>query len=249
MKKQMELLFRLQSIDSNIKRSETLQRQFEEEVKKLQEELDSESQKSVAVKEEIDEQVKKHREHEAALKVLEDQKSRVEEKMMAIKTNKEYTAAQHEVSSIEQAIGKQEEQIILAMDAVENAKELIAGAEESLKQAQQRFDAKKQQAETELSDFLADIEKQKGERETLMQEIKPDMLKTYQQIFKARNGMAVALADNEYCFGCSMKIPPQIYNEVVRGDELHTCPHCKRILYVDRSAADDGQEAACDQSG
>jgi predicted nucleic acid-binding Zn-ribbon protein len=245
----MELLFRLQSIDSNIKRSETLQRKFEEEVKKLQEELDSETQKSAAVKEEVDAQVKKHREAESALKALEDKKAKVQEKMMAIKTNKEYSAAQHEVTAIDQAIGKQEEQIIMAMDAVENTKELISGAEESLKQAQQRFDAKKQQAATELSDYLADIEKQKQERETLMQEIKPDMLRTYQQIFKARNGTAVALADNEYCFGCSMKIPPQIYNEVVRGDQLQICPHCRRILYVDRSESAAGEQAACDQSG
>jgi predicted nucleic acid-binding Zn-ribbon protein len=249
LKKQLELLFRLQSIDSNITRAETLQRQFEEEVKRLQAELDSEGQKSSDVKQEVDELVKKHREHEAALKVIEDQKSKVQEKMMAIKTNKEYTAAQHEVASIDQSIGKQEDEIILAMDAIENAKELITGADAALQGAQQRFDDKKNQAATELSDFLADIEKQKGERETLLQEIKPDMLRTYQQIFKARKGIALVLADNEHCFGCSMKIPPQIYNEVVRGDQLHTCPHCKRILYIDRSAVEADQQQACDQSG
>ncbi len=249
MKKQLELLFRLQSIDSNIQRSETLQRQFEEEVKKLQAELDSEGQKSSDVKQEVDELVKKHREYEAVLKVLEDQKNKVQEKMMAIKTNKEYTAAQHEIASIDQSIGKQEDEIILTMDAIENAKELISGAEAALQQAQQRFDDKKKQAATELSNYLADIEKQKGERETLQQEIKPDMLRAYQQIFKARKGIAVVLADNEHCFGCSMKIPSQLYNEVVRGDQLHTCPHCRRILYVDRSAVDEGQQLACDQSG
>jgi predicted nucleic acid-binding Zn-ribbon protein len=249
LKKQLELLFRLQSIDSNITRAETLERQFEEEVKRLQAELDSEGQKSSDVKQEVDELVKKHREHEAALKVIEDQKSKVQEKMMAIKTNKEYTAAQHEVVSIDQSIGKQEDEIILAMDAIENAKELITGADAALQGAQQRFDDKKNQAATELSDFLADIEKQKGERETLLQEIKPDMLRTYQQIFKARKGIALVLADNEHCFGCSMKIPPQIYNEVVRGDQLHTCPHCKRILYIDRSAVEADQQQACDQSG
>lgn len=243
MKKQLELLFKLQSIDSNIKRSETLQRQFEEEVKRLQEELDSETQKSSDVKQEVDELVKKHREGEAGLKALEDKKTKVQEKMMAIKTNKEYSAAQHEISSIEQAIGKQEDEIILAMDTVENAKALITAAEEALQQAQQRFDAKKHQAETELRDYFADIEKQKQDREVLLQEIKPDMLGVYQQIFKTRKGIAVVLADNEYCFGCSMKIPPQLYNEVVQGDELHTCPHCKRILYVDRSVADVDQSA------
>ena len=80
-------------------------------------------------------------------------------------------------------------------------------------------------------------------------EIKPDMLRIYEQIYKSRNGQAIALADNEQCFGCSMKIPPQTYNEVVRGDTLQMCPHCRRILYVDRSQVPDGQQAACDQSG
>jgi len=236
LKKQMELLYRLQTIDSNIKRSETLKRQFEEETLKLRAELDAEIVKSDAVKQEIEALAKKHREHEAALKGLEDQKRKVQEKMMAIKTNKEYAAAQHEISAIEQAIGKKEEEIIMAMDAVESAKGMVASAESAMQDARRRFDAKKLQAETELSDYLADIEKQRQERAALLEEIKPDMLGTYQQIARVRNGVAVALADNEHCFGCSMKIPPQLYNEVVQGDHLHTCPHCRRILYVDRGA-------------
>jgi predicted nucleic acid-binding Zn-ribbon protein len=248
LKKQLELLFRLQTIDSNIKRTETLQRQFEEEVKRLQGELDRETQKSAEAKLAVDELVKKHREHEGALKVLEDQKSKVQQKMMAIKTNKEFAAAQHEISSIEQAIGKKEEEIILAMDAVEDSKGVITSADQAQQQAQQRFDEKKKQAETELRDFLADVEKQREEREALLREIAPDILRTYQQIYKARNGTAVALADNEQCFGCSMKIPPQVYNEVVQGDQLHTCPNCRRILYVDRAGTQDRQ-TACDQTG
>lgn len=242
MKKQMELLYRLQTIDSNIKRSETLQRQFEEETARLQAELDAEIAKSAAVNQEVEALAKQHREHESALKALEEQKRKVQEKMMAIKTNKEYAAAQHEISAIEQAIGKKEEEIIMAMDAVENAKNLTTAAEASMQDARQRFEAKKRQAEDELSSFLADIENQRKERTTLQQEIKPDMLSTYQQIARARNGVAVALADNEHCFGCSMKIPPQLYNEVVQGDHLHTCPHCRRILYVERGVPADEEQ-------
>jgi uncharacterized protein len=240
-KKQMELLYRLQTIDSNIKRSETLQRRFEEETSRLQLELDTETEKSAAVSAEIEALVKQHREHEAALKVLEEQKRKIQEKMMAIKTNKEFAAAQHEISSVEQAISKKEDEIILAMDAVEGSKDLSAAAEKTLQEARLRFEDKKRQAETELRDYLADIEKQRQTRETLLKEIKPDMLAAYQQLHKARNGVAVALADNEYCLGCSMKIPPQLYNDAVQGDTLQTCPHCRRILFVDRSPAEDQQ--------
>ena len=39
-----------------------------------------------------------------------------------------------------------------------------------------------------------------------------------------------------------MKIPPQIYNEVVLGEKIILCPHCRRILHVDRSHTQDASQ-------
>jgi predicted nucleic acid-binding Zn-ribbon protein len=32
--------------------------------------------------------------------------------------------------------------------------------------------------------------------------------------------------------GCNMQIPPQMYNLLFRGDDLHACPHCQRVLVL-----------------
>jgi hypothetical protein len=33
------------------------------------------------------------------------------------------------------------------------------------------------------------------------------------------------------CQGCHMNIPPQMYNELQRGDNLTKCPMCQRLIY------------------
>jgi predicted nucleic acid-binding Zn-ribbon protein len=35
----------------------------------------------------------------------------------------------------------------------------------------------------------------------------------------------------EVCDGCHMSIPPQLYNELQKSNELITCPSCSRIIY------------------
>jgi len=33
-----------------------------------------------------------------------------------------------------------------------------------------------------------------------------------------------------HCIICNMAIPPQMYNELIRGDQLMTWPACNRIV-------------------
>jgi predicted nucleic acid-binding Zn-ribbon protein len=42
-----------------------------------------------------------------------------------------------------------------------------------------------------------------------------------------------------------MKLPPQLYNELQRGDSVLTCPMCRRILFWETLA----ERTAEDQSG
>jgi len=38
---------------------------------------------------------------------------------------------------------------------------------------------------------------------------------------------------DEHCQGCNMGIPPQLYNIVLRGENIETCPYCHRIMYYE----------------
>jgi predicted nucleic acid-binding Zn-ribbon protein len=69
-------------------------------------------------------------------------------------------------------------------------------------------------------------------RDERIKEIPPGMLKRYEKLREVRRGIAVVEARDGGCLGCNMHIPPQLYNNLFRGEELITCPHCQRILVL-----------------
>jgi len=231
--KQLELLISIQTIDTNIRNSEELQKKHAADIKKLEKEVINEEEKLKKEQEQLKDLEKKHRDRERSLSALEDQKKKIEDRVLSIKTNKEYQAALHEIENIKGSISKTEDEIIGAMDAVDSLKSAMKSAGAKLDKTRAQYEEKKRQIEEDLKTYLADIEKQKQSREKLVNEVEPDIFSNYNKI-KIRHYCAVALTENEQCLGCSMKIPPQVYNEVVFGEKLIFCPNCQRILFVKR---------------
>ena len=44
------------------------------------------------------------------------------------------------------------------------------------------------------------------------------------------DGRALVPVHNATCRGCNVNIPPQMYNELHRGDSLRHCPNCQRLV-------------------
>jgi len=232
LKKQLELLCQIQTIDMNIMRSEELRKKYDADLQALEAELQR-SEAEYKAEQERQKQTEKNLQRlERELAEERDLKKKTEEKLMSVKTNKEYQAGLHEIELIKQQIKAKEDEIIETMDACERNKLTLARAAEALAAAQKRREEKKRQIQEEFAAYLEDIERQKVQREALVKEIPGDLLADYMRLLKVKNGRALARAEYEQCTGCSMKIPPQIYNEVVLGEKIKTCPNCNRILYV-----------------
>ena len=63
--------------------------------------------------------------------------------------------------------------------------------------------------------------------------VRPDVLKKYATI-RMRRGLAMAPVKNGTCQGCNMNIPPQVFNQLQRGDTIELCGNCNRIIYWDK---------------
>jgi hypothetical protein len=234
LKKQLELLYEIQKIDTNIKHSEELQKKYHADIQKLEDEYRRSEEQYKAEQEHLANFEKEQRNRERALVDARDLKKKVEERIMSVKTNKEYQAGLHEVETIKLQIKQKEDAILETMDASEAAKSSLKKATESLARAKADVEEKKRQIEVDLTAYLADIEQQKQQRALLAGEIAGDVLADYTRLLKVKHGRALVLAAHEQCTGCSMKIPPQIYNEVVLGEKIKTCPNCNRILFVEQ---------------
>jgi predicted nucleic acid-binding Zn-ribbon protein len=237
-------LYKIQTIDLQLQSAEAKNRSYQADIDRIQADVQHDAAGRDAARRQLELHEKAHREHERGLHSLEDQKKKIEDKRMAIKTNKEYQASLQEVEAIQKAISLKEEDILVALDAVEQARRDLQKAEDNLQAAETHCAEKKQHLEERLQDFMAGLAQMRQEREELIKRLKPDIFNDYVRIQKARHGLAVALTEKEMCRGCSMHIPPQIFNEAVLGEKLITCPHCRRILYVEREQPAAGEAAS-----
>ena len=62
--------------------------------------------------------------------------------------------------------------------------------------------------------------------------INAEIFKRYQRIREKKDGVAVVPVADGFCGGCSIALPPQLINDVLKGEDLVACRNCLRILYL-----------------
>jgi predicted nucleic acid-binding Zn-ribbon protein len=92
----------------------------------------------------------------------------------------------------------------------------------------QQLGAKQAEIDKIQSDITGDLER----RETVTKQLPASLVKKFIILREQRHGKALAFARDGYCMGCNMHLPPQLYNNLYKKEELLTCPHCQRILIL-----------------
>lgn len=73
------------------------------------------------------------------------------------------------------------------------------------------------------------------ERKAIASRIQADILRKYNMAF-SRRGSGVSECTGGVCRGCHVTLRPQLYNQILRADQVYQCPNCNRILLVPRAA-------------
>ncbi|NTV57425.1 MAG: hypothetical protein HGA74_09075, partial [Deltaproteobacteria bacterium] len=84
---------------------------------------------------------------------------------------------------------------------------------------------------TELLGLEKDLDALQKERSQLCCDFDQGLLKKYVFLRERKGGLAISSVVTGVCQTCHMGIPPQKFNELIRGNDLMTCPHCNRIIY------------------
>ena len=165
---------------------------------------------------------------------LADELSRIKErqsKMMQVQTNREYQSLLKEIEDGKKSVKEKEEEIVRLMEGSE------ANTKIKAEQANQTDEEEKALAEEskKVKKHAEDIEGKKAKivvkREAMAKDINAAALRKYDMLRARRNGKAVVGVINGICQGCFMSIPPQHYNDIMKGDKILNCPTCQRILY------------------
>ena len=231
MEQHIESLQKLQRVDLRIRElTEGLER-YPNEIDDLKKDL-LEKEESINLRETALSELKAQRDGlESSLRSNQESIKRSEERLFAIKTHKEYEALQKEITDTRKENLEIEDRTISVMAEIEETEAALAEEKENHANLKEQYAgqiAEKEKIIEELEISRKPAEKEKSE---ILSTIDPKILPLYERIFK-RNGMALALAENEKCTSCNINIPPQLYNEILKQAELVQCPNCKKILYT-----------------
>jgi hypothetical protein len=155
-------------------------------------------------------------------------------KMMQVQTGREQTALLKEIEDAKKSAKENEEKIVAIMLSIEKLTAQITEEKNLLK-------GEKELVVEETDKVRANIEAiNKGKKEKDSQrndqaaKIKASTLRKYTTLRQRRNGLAVVNVVDGVCQGCFMAIPPQLFNMLLRGDQLFECPTCQRMIHYIR---------------
>ena len=170
---------------------------------------------------------------EKDLAVVQTRLSRFKEQLMAVKTNKEYTAVQHEIATAEAEVLRLEDAILERMLAADDLEAEVEAAQ----RAEQADRVMVEQERADLEARRAQLERRlmgtSDERTKLAQSVGPEARRLFESIAGQRQGLAVVEARNGHCTVCNVRLRPQMFNQVLLNTELIRCESCMRILYYD----------------
>lgn len=176
---------------------------------------------------------RKKREKEAELSETQEKIRKMKAHISDLKTNKEYQAYQKEIEGSEKGISAIEDVILQLMEEIDAVSKEQKEKEAAVNSEIQKIDAFKAELDAEVTKNERELALLKQERAGVVARIDPEVYKTYMTILlDSGDGVAVTTARNELCSGCDMNIPPQLYVEIRKNQEMLQCPQCRRILYV-----------------
>lgn len=232
MRTQIKNLLELQDIDLQI---EALLLK-EKEIPKQKEKLQIQEKK---LKQEIEDSEKTHkklvldqRECERQIAQLQEQIKKYNNQLQGVKKNEEYQALLKEIDEIKKQIGLKEEEQIKIMLQMDDANLFFLEAKKRIETEIQQLKKQEEQIDKELQEVIQERKELEQKRLEAQKSVSPELLSHYLRVKQRRKtGPVVVPLKDEICSGCFMKILPQVVNEIMASEKIHTCRHCGRILY------------------
>ena len=233
MKHNLSPLIALQKLDLRVMEINAQRRKIPERLQTVEVPLREAQQLLQQTSAAMEALVKERRLHEKDLEAHEAHTEKMKSRLSELKSNKEYQAHLFEIEVANKKKGDFEEKILLCMEKIEQLQQTAKEAQAKVSIAEKAFAQEKlvlEEEEKKLSAELADLESQQQAHSA---HVEKGLLVRYNSIKAARKDQALAEIKEGTCSGCRLQLPPQLISDVKRGEDLLTCPYCRRMLYWD----------------
>jgi uncharacterized protein len=231
MNSDLERLIALQRLDSSAQAAQRRLAEQPEREKALETRLQEAAGVLDAAKATLATNQTERRVLEKDLAAVQSRLSKFRDQLMEVKTNREYQAMQHEIGTAQDEVKALEGKLLERMIEADDLNAAVKQAEAALAAERKTVDEDRRGLLAEARDLEASLVHIAAERLETARSIDPSALAVFELVASRRGGVAVAEARDGICTICHVRLRPQVFNTVLKNDQIVQCDTCSRILY------------------
>lgn len=228
--KEMEMLLKLQNVDYDLGELERSKDYLPEMINNLEHEIEDTHKALADSEKELEQETLRYKKLDMELATLNQELAKFQKQMTSIKTNKEYDALTNEIANRKVRISEIEEEILRVLTHTDDLKEKIKGYKSKLEETEKTNTDQLVNLREELNSIEDKIKIKEGDRKNITVRIDKRLLATYERVKKGRGNQVVVTIKKRACGACYKGIPPQVIQEIRKGETIYTCDNCGRIL-------------------
>ena len=152
-------------------------------------------------------------------------------KLNAAASNREYQILKDQIAADGMANSVLEDEIIEALEKVDQFQAKIAEAEAAVAAAKQKSAQVGQEVEQQQPRIQGDIERLEAELRECETALPPDIHVIYTRMVRQKGQDALAAVEGGFCSGCHVQVPLNLQAEI-RMAHPSFCKTCGRLLYL-----------------
>ena len=230
MQHDLRLIRDLQVVDDRIRELAQEIERLPQHVAAIETKLDSHKKQLEADQAALAENRKTHRQYEQQISTFRDKISKLNGQISEAKTNEQYRAFQHEIDFAQAEIRKVEDRILDLMVEAETLDNNVKRAEVALKEESREVEKEVAVTKQRVARDRAELAAAAARRDEMAAGLPASLLRTYEGVRRARNGVAIAHVVDARCSACNVMFRPHFLQMLHRNDKVMTCESCSRII-------------------
>ena len=234
MNRHLEELIELSKLDKSID-------DFTPQIEAAQKKLARRAKKRDEILEQIAQLTEASEKAKATISSYEEQIKALNEQLIASKAKSDMITTEKEMKALSMEIELAKEKLAHANSEIERYQAIVDAKMSEIEEATKALEVANKEFEkvsVEVNKKLANIDANKGklfeERNSKTMALDMKILSFYEKIRVWARNTAVVPVKKQACYGCYMKLNDSTYAALIKSEEIITCPHCGRIIYLEK---------------
>lgn len=220
----------------------SLKTELEKEQTARQEKADKRvelAQRTAFLQESIEEMERTRASLMAELRQMTTLVDKSREKLARCRNEREANAVQRELEELRRIQRERENEIQKLADLVTAARTDLDQVNSAQEESPTEQVAGAETSSLPLDELEALVQQKQTERDELATRFGDKLTLRRYDAVRARRGSGIAAARKGTCTACHIALPPMLNQQMLHQQELHTCPSCHRILYLDPGSVEE----------